>query len=112
MLAELVGLFDDGRAARRCRSRAWDVRRAPDAFRYLSQARHVGKVVLTVPAAARTRDGTVLITGGTGGLGALVARHLVAEHGVRHLLLASRRGAGRRRRRRAGRRAAPSWAPR
>ncbi|MFI1918307.1 type I polyketide synthase [Nocardia sp. NPDC020380] len=36
--------------------------------------------------------GTVLITGGTGGLGALMARHLVAEHGVRSLLLASRRG--------------------
>ncbi|MFH7600062.1 type I polyketide synthase, partial [Streptomyces racemochromogenes] len=36
--------------------------------------------------------GTVLITGGTGSLGALVARHLVARHGVRHLLLASRRG--------------------
>ncbi|MFE0907095.1 type I polyketide synthase [Streptomyces rochei] len=38
-------------------------------------------------------DGTVLITGGTGGLGSLVARHLVGEHGVRHLLLVSRRGA-------------------
>ncbi len=36
--------------------------------------------------------GTVLITGGTGGLGSLVARHLVAEHGVRHLLLTSRSG--------------------
>ncbi|MFJ4656840.1 type I polyketide synthase [Nocardia sp. NPDC088792] len=36
--------------------------------------------------------GTVLITGGTGGLGALVARHLVSEHGVRSLLLVSRRG--------------------
>ncbi|WP_370656929.1 type I polyketide synthase, partial [Streptomyces sp. NBS 14/10] len=36
--------------------------------------------------------GTVLITGGTGGLGSLVARHLVARHGVRHLLLTSRRG--------------------
>ncbi|MGA6228205.1 SDR family NAD(P)-dependent oxidoreductase, partial [Streptomyces umbrinus] len=36
--------------------------------------------------------GTVLITGGTGGLGALVARHLVAGHGVRQLLLVSRRG--------------------
>jgi acyl transferase domain-containing protein/acyl carrier protein len=35
---------------------------------------------------------TVLITGGTGGLGALLARHLVSEHGVRHLLLTSRRG--------------------
>ncbi|MFE7625609.1 SDR family NAD(P)-dependent oxidoreductase [Streptomyces sp. NPDC057509] len=37
-------------------------------------------------------EGTVLITGGTSGLGALVARHLVTEHGVRHLLLAGRRG--------------------
>ncbi|MCC5481302.1 SDR family NAD(P)-dependent oxidoreductase, partial [Streptomyces sp. JA03] len=36
--------------------------------------------------------GTVLVTGATGTLGALVARHLVAEHGVRHLLLTSRRG--------------------
>jgi acyl transferase domain-containing protein len=37
-------------------------------------------------------DGTVLITGGTGALGSLVARHLVTEHGVRSLLLLSRRG--------------------
>ncbi|KJS58005.1 type I polyketide synthase [Streptomyces rubellomurinus] len=37
-------------------------------------------------------DGTVLITGGTGTLGGLLARHLVAEHGVRHLVLTGRRG--------------------
>ncbi|MFI0374022.1 type I polyketide synthase [Actinomadura sp. 1N219] len=37
-------------------------------------------------------DGTVLITGGTGGLGTLIARHLVTAHGVRRLLLAGRRG--------------------
>ncbi|GAA0370544.1 type I polyketide synthase [Streptomyces blastmyceticus] len=37
-------------------------------------------------------DGTVLVTGASGSLGGLVARHLVAEHGVRHLLLVSRRG--------------------
>ncbi|MEV0039194.1 thioester reductase domain-containing protein [Streptomyces sp. NPDC050804] len=36
--------------------------------------------------------GTVLITGGTGSLGGLFARHLVTEHGVNHLLLVSRRG--------------------
>ncbi|MFC7713713.1 type I polyketide synthase [Nonomuraea recticatena] len=39
-------------------------------------------------------SGTVLVTGGTGGLGALVARRLVARHGVRDLLLVSRRGPG------------------
>ncbi|MFG2639143.1 SDR family NAD(P)-dependent oxidoreductase, partial [Streptomyces sp. NPDC048362] len=38
-------------------------------------------------------EGTVLVTGGTGTLGVLVARHLVTGHGVRHLLLTSRRGA-------------------
>ncbi|MFB0633197.1 SDR family NAD(P)-dependent oxidoreductase, partial [Streptomyces sp. AB3(2024)] len=36
--------------------------------------------------------GTVLVTGASGSLGGLFARHLVAEHGVRHLLLVSRRG--------------------
>ncbi|MFK0297567.1 polyketide synthase dehydratase domain-containing protein, partial [Streptomyces sp. NPDC090442] len=39
-------------------------------------------------------EGTVLITGGTGTLGGLVARHLVVRHRVRHLLLLSRSGVG------------------
>ncbi|TDC48399.1 SDR family NAD(P)-dependent oxidoreductase, partial [Micromonospora sp. KC207] len=38
-------------------------------------------------------DGTVLITGGTGGLGAVLARHLAQRHGATRLLLVSRRGA-------------------
>ncbi|RLV04269.1 polyketide synthase [Streptomyces griseocarneus] len=37
-------------------------------------------------------EGTVLVTGGTGVLGALLARHLVTAHRVRSLLLAARRG--------------------
>ena len=37
-------------------------------------------------------DSKVLITGGTSGLGAEAARHLAAHHGVRELLLLSRRG--------------------
>jgi acyl transferase domain-containing protein/acyl carrier protein len=37
-------------------------------------------------------NGTVLITGGTGGLGGLVAKHLASRHEARHLLLASRSG--------------------
>ncbi|WTX22516.1 SDR family NAD(P)-dependent oxidoreductase [Streptomyces sp. NBC_00656] len=44
----------------------------------------------TVPDAVV--DGTVLVTGGTGGLGGLVARHLVEVRGVRRLVLAGRRG--------------------
>ncbi|WP_456319007.1 SDR family NAD(P)-dependent oxidoreductase [Actinacidiphila epipremni] len=42
--------------------------------------------------APRWGEGAVLITGGTGGLGALVARHLAGTHGVRRLVLTSRRG--------------------
>jgi acyl transferase domain-containing protein/acyl carrier protein len=38
-------------------------------------------------------EGTVLITGGLSGVGALTARHLAANHGIRNLLLLSRRGA-------------------
>ncbi|MFD7456316.1 MULTISPECIES: type I polyketide synthase [unclassified Streptomyces] len=57
---------------------------------------HVPRLVRTAPASrpapALDPDGTVLVTGGTGLLGRLVARHLVAEHGVRHLLLVSRAG--------------------
>ncbi|MDX6741096.1 type I polyketide synthase [Actinocorallia sp. A-T 12471] len=37
-------------------------------------------------------EGLVLVTGGTGGLGAAVARHLVGAHGVRRVVLAGRRG--------------------
>ncbi|MDN3024017.1 type I polyketide synthase [Streptomyces sp. S.PB5] len=43
-------------------------------------------------APALDPEGTVLITGGTGALAASLARYLVAEHGVRHLVVASRGG--------------------
>ncbi|MDQ1537786.1 MAG: hypothetical protein QOE58_2179, partial [Actinomycetota bacterium] len=69
----------------------WDVRRAPEAFRSMSAAKHSGKVVLRVPR-VWDQAGTVLITGGTGALGSELARHLVVEKGIRHLLLVSRRG--------------------
>ncbi|MFD8986162.1 SDR family NAD(P)-dependent oxidoreductase, partial [Streptomyces sp. NPDC059564] len=44
------------------------------------------------PGRTFTADGTVLVTGATGTLGRLVARHLVTRHGVRHLVLTGRRG--------------------
>ncbi|MEU8878268.1 type I polyketide synthase, partial [Streptomyces javensis] len=44
------------------------------------------------PAPEWNPDGTVLLTGASGSLGGLLARHLVAERGVRQLLLVSRRG--------------------
>ncbi|UJB43720.1 type I polyketide synthase [Streptomyces sp. A1-5] len=92
MLGELVGLFGRG-VLRPLPVRGWDVRRAPEALRFLSQARHVGKLVLTVPRGVDP-EGTALVTGATGVLGGLVARHLVVEHGVRRLVLVGRRGLG------------------
>ena len=90
MLAEIVKLFESGQL-RPLPATTWDVRKARQAFRYLSQAKHVGKIVLTVPPML-DEAGTVLVTGGTGTLGAAVARHLVTTHGVRNLLLTSRQG--------------------
>ncbi|MET8295958.1 type I polyketide synthase [Streptomyces sp. NPDC005180] len=89
MFREVMELFADGRIQLGPVS-VRDVRDARAAFREMSQGRHTGKLVLDVGNGFG--GGTVLVTGGTGGVGALVARHLVAAHGVRSLVLASRRG--------------------
>ncbi|WP_410674158.1 SDR family NAD(P)-dependent oxidoreductase [Amycolatopsis sp. cmx-4-68] len=90
MLDTLSAYFADGSLTPQPIT-VYDVRRAPDAFRALSQAALIGKAVLTLP---RTPDpaGTVLITGGTGALGGLLARHLVERHGATRLVLTNRRG--------------------
>ncbi|WP_435179194.1 SDR family NAD(P)-dependent oxidoreductase, partial [Actinacidiphila sp. bgisy145] len=79
--------------------RAWDVRRAPDAFRHMQHARHTGKIVLTLPAGAAVAPRvtpaparTALVTGGTGTLGGLVAHHLATTGRADALLLTSRSG--------------------
>ena len=91
MLVEILGLFQRG-VLEPLPVSAWDVRRARDAFRFMSQARHVGKLVLTLPVSSIDPGGTALITGGMGKLGTEVARHLVVAHGMRNLVIASRRG--------------------
>ncbi|OXM56472.1 polyketide synthase [Amycolatopsis thailandensis] len=55
----------------------------------------VPRLATVIPSASDRPSfgtGTVLVTGGTGTLGALLARHLVTVHGVRRLVLTSRRG--------------------
>jgi acyl transferase domain-containing protein/acyl carrier protein len=68
-----------------------------DAFRHMAQARHIGKIVITVreqDVAVETSfirpDATYLITGGLGGLG-LEAANWLAQQGARHLVLVGRR---------------------
>ncbi|MFD1119138.1 SDR family NAD(P)-dependent oxidoreductase [Sphaerisporangium aureirubrum] len=87
ILTHLSELFDQGHL-RALPLTVWPVTHTRQALRHLQTGRHTGKIVVTVP----TGNGTTLITGGTGTLGALLARHLVTRHGVRHLLLTSRQG--------------------
>jgi acyl transferase domain-containing protein/NADPH:quinone reductase-like Zn-dependent oxidoreductase/acyl carrier protein len=93
ILDQVTGLLAGGQLAMPP-VRAWDVRQAREAFRFMSQARHAGKIVLTIPPRPRAprAAGTVLVTGGTGLLGGLVARHLASTGRARNVLLASRSG--------------------
>jgi acyl transferase domain-containing protein/acyl carrier protein len=76
-----------------CTTFAFD--RAVDAFRYMAQAKHIGRVVFRheVPLAQEDmpirQDATYLVTGGTKGLGLLAAQWLASE-GARNLVLAAR----------------------
>uniref|UniRef100_UPI0021D0458A type I polyketide synthase n=1 Tax=Streptomyces lycopersici TaxID=2974589 RepID=UPI0021D0458A len=88
VIAELLTLFGQG-VLQPLPVQAWDIRQARDAFSWMSRARHIGKIVLTIPRRPDP-DGTILITGGSGVLAAILARHLVTEHSARHLLLLSR----------------------
>ena len=92
MLAELMLLFGAD-TLHLAPVKTWDVRCAPEAFRFISQARHIGKVVLTMPTIPGSlAAGTVLVTGGSGLVGGVLARHVVNRYGVRHVVLASRAG--------------------
>jgi myxalamid-type polyketide synthase MxaB len=93
---DLVQGFVD-KSLRALPTRRFPVRRAREAFRFLAQARQVGKIALLLPPGEeeRTRarpDRTYLISGGLGALGLVVAKRLVAD-GARHLLLLGRRAA-------------------
>ncbi len=85
--------------------RTFPIADAAHAFRYITQARQIGKVVLTMadakvslsadaPDAALklNPEATYLVAGGLGGFGLAMSQWLV-EKGARHLVLSSRSGA-------------------
>ncbi|MBN1489666.1 MAG: SDR family NAD(P)-dependent oxidoreductase [Phycisphaerae bacterium] len=82
--------------------RVYPITQVIEAFRYMAQARHIGKIVMTqdpercqpaarLPDALRS-DATYLITGGLTGLGLVFARWMV-DRGARHIVLMGRRSA-------------------
>src|SRR3954469_22281917 len=100
-LHDLMRGFEDG-SLHPLPHRVFSVPDIVSAFRYMAQAKHTGKVVLSMdedvqvtPRAEGSlvlrEDGTYLITGGPGGFGLAVAQWL-ADHGARHLVLISRSG--------------------
>lgn len=87
--------------------RAFDANEVVEAFRYMQQARQIGKIVVTYrtpiqgvvtapvsqpPALALAAEASYLVTGGLSGFGLRSAQWLV-EKGARHLVLLGRRGA-------------------
>ncbi|BAZ53637.1 beta-ketoacyl synthase [Nostoc sp. NIES-4103] len=99
MLQELLSKFSSG-LLQPPLLKIFAIADAISAFRYMQQAKHIGKIVVTQTAQPThtitstplkfREDGTYLITGGLGGLGLLVARWMV-EQGAKHLVLVSRR---------------------
>lgn len=71
--------------------KTFPIQKAADAFRYMAQAKHIGKVVISLPASNQVvkSDGSYLITGGFGALGLQVANWLSSE-GAKSLVLLGR----------------------
>ncbi len=73
--------------------KAFDPQKAIDAFRFMQQAKHIGKVVVTAPGSKQVSgirpDATYLMTGGLGALGLQVVQEL-ANQGAQHLTLLGR----------------------
>jgi 8-amino-7-oxononanoate synthase len=92
-LAELMQRFRHG-TLHTLPHTLFPIQEAANAFRYMAQAKHIGKVVLTVPVPDSPPprpllQGTYLITGGFGSLGLQVASWLFHQ-GVKHLVLVGR----------------------
>jgi acyl transferase domain-containing protein/acyl carrier protein len=100
---ELSECFEQGRY-RPLPYRPFQLAQIVDAFRYMQQSRHIGKIVVSLQqpyapvrslmekqAYAFRQDASYLITGGVSGFGLATARWMV-KHGARYLVLVNRSG--------------------
>ncbi|MBE9170244.1 type I polyketide synthase [Pleurocapsales cyanobacterium LEGE 06147] len=98
MLRKLIQQFQQG-SLKPLPHKVFPISKVVDAFRYMAGAKHIGKVVVSLPASESSEqkkvrpDSSYLITGGLGALGLKVARWMVVEQGAQHLVLAGRREA-------------------
>lgn len=102
-LQDLMPLFEQGKL-QPLPHQIFPIEQLVDAFRYMAQAKHIGKVVISLPAEPSDRpdraeatemvgihkNGTYLVTGGLGALGQQVAGWL-AQQGASHIVLTGRR---------------------
>jgi malonyl CoA-acyl carrier protein transacylase len=95
LLRQLMQQFESG-SLQPLAQTVFPIQEAVSAFRYMQQAKHTGKIIITFPEQVKAQqpvtvrgDGSYLITGGLGGLGLLVARWLV-ERGAKNLVLVGR----------------------
>ena len=90
MFAELRQQFVTGKL-QPLPHKVFPIQQANNAFRYMAQAKHIGKVVIELPTSNQVvkPEGSYLITGGMGALGLKVADWLASE-GAKHLILLGR----------------------
>ncbi len=90
LFAELRKQFMEGKL-QPLPHKVFPITQADAAFRYMAQAKHIGKIVISLPASNQVvkADGSYLITGGLGALGLQVAHWLVDE-GAKHVILLGR----------------------
>ncbi|PHS11018.1 MAG: beta-ketoacyl synthase [Blastopirellula sp.] len=95
LLSELMPQFEAGKLTP-LPLKTYPVEETVEAFRYMQQAKHLGKVVISMtrPLSGNPTiksDRTYLVTGGTGALG-LEAAHWLVNSGARSIVLTSRSG--------------------
>ena len=95
LFREVIGDFSTGEISA-LPIAVFALRAATAAFRFMAQARHIGKIVLVPEEASRaaldriSAQASYLVTGGLTGIGLLTAQRL-AERGAKHLALVGRR---------------------
>lgn len=91
MFAELNARFEEDKLTF-LPYQSFEIENSREAFRYMSQAKHIGKVIITN---ANTEykingDSTYLLTGGLGGVGLVTTEYLI-ERGAKHIVLLGRK---------------------